>query len=168
VIEQGVKFDSTLGFPKLRPVEKGKAQADGRSVKAVEFALEFELVLGRDVAAPVQELKEQCFEGFGTSAGIGIGKSRTTGRQNPEVIPSSGMGFKSGFDFTDGTVALDLGKQHGDEMIPTPEFLGIPVVSRAFAGLVEFFAGEEFQDLLENGSFGHNGCFCFPICLMLW
>ena len=153
-IQQRVHLDGGLGFPKRRPGEERQAQVDGRGIEIVQrfvqldgealALIEFAGCLDERVPEVLVDPKIAAFVGVG-QGGPGDGASKS------HVVQLLAMGGEAGFDVPQTVPSRELGKRHGDELIPAGEgsYAMTPLVSvDDFPKLV---MGYLLEQLCKNG-----------------
>jgi hypothetical protein len=128
VVQQHMKLNSAFGLAEFSPGKQTQTKIDGGGIKAKQLIPEAEFLLlsGILVAKQVTQMKENVLIKFPGTVGIGIGKG-TPGRsiaQTQMTEFATGDG-KAVADLPQALGLSQLAKQHGNELVPRGESLGV-------------------------------------------
>lgn len=163
VVEEDIDLHSALGAAEFGPGEELKAEGDDGGVEGEELVFEAEAVFVVAEAAVVLEVfeggPEEFLEELGGALFVGVGEGGAgDGTGDAEVSELAEAGLEPAGDLAEGLGGGELAEDHGNEVGPGSEALGVPF------GLVfldqggELRAGEVVKNLTEEtGDRYHNG-----------
>jgi len=153
-IQEGVHFDRGLRFPECCPREKGKAQIDRCGVQRVEGTIQFDGQFLGLVQLPCDsdERIAHLLVDPEIASFVGIGQSGS-GDLSPhsDVVEFLAMGGKASLDIAQGFPSAELGKRHGDELIPTGERSDAVIPTMPCDRPSEFVPRQMGKQLCEDG-----------------
>src|SRR6185295_4664527 len=144
MIEQQMQLDRSLGLPKLRPIEQRRTELDHRRVQGVELVAEAEpLASLRHLLAAPQDLLEDRLEQLPGTMLVGIGQGRTTRRPlQAQMLELAQAAAQPPTDLPQRARQGQLAEQHGHELVPAGEALGIALRARPLDRLLELESRE--------------------------
>jgi hypothetical protein len=128
-----------------------EAERDDCGVDAVERVLELELMLRRDGLAFRQHPLEDLFKKLMGAVFVRIGERGTMNGPYPRVIERGSLGGKPCFDSSKAVLSRELAEEHGHEMIPGTEPVGMNFSFRLADDFLEFKSIKHLQHLPKYG-----------------
>jgi len=143
-IEQGVQFDGRFVATELSPRKQRQAQIDRGRIQGVDGLIEFDAK--RFVDVKIARHSDQRMGEVGVDSpvadliGMGQGVARNL-TANAHVVKLGGCGSKTRFDISETLSISQLGKRHGEKLIPAREALDFVVALITLHAAAKFVRG---------------------------
>ncbi len=140
-IEQGVQFDGRFAPAELSPRKQRQAQIDGGGIERVDGLIEFDaqrLLAVKAAGRCDQHLGEVGVDSpVARLIGMGQGVARN-GAANAQVIKFGALGSQTRFDVSETLSISQLGKRHGEKLLPARKALDLVVALIALDAAAKF------------------------------
>jgi hypothetical protein len=169
VAEQDVELDAAFGLAEIGPRKQRQAQADRRRVQRQQAVLEAEgvLLLAQHtlLAEAAKELPEQRLEHRRRPMLVGVGQRGASGSVVDADVHE--LAFAAGeavADLPQGVGARQLREEHGDQVSPGSEALGIALGAELPHQVVKRVARDLLEELTEEAADSYH-LFTLRFCL---
>jgi hypothetical protein len=126
MVQKKVKLDGSFGPPESGPVKYFQAQIKGGRIHAHQFVFKPKPSLPNDLdTASFKELKEDLLIQFPWTVFIGISQGGMARSSNAQMFQLTLTAPKASANLTQRMGPTQLAKQHGHELPPTSESLGM-------------------------------------------
>ena len=153
-IQEGVHFDGGLRLSERCPREKGKAQIDRCGVQRVEGTIQFDgqfLGLVQLPGGSDERIADLLVDPEVASL-VGLGQGGPGDLSpHPDVVELLAVGGKASLDIAQRFPSAELGKRHGDELIPTGERSDAIISTMPCDRSSEFVPWQMGKQLCEDG-----------------
>src|SRR5208282_887263 len=129
-IQERVQFDRGLGRTKPRPGKQGQAEVDGGGIQSVNrlCQLDAHRFIRIQTAGTGDERVSQVGVDAPVAGAVGVGQGAvshggTEAHAEKEILP----GTQTNFDVGQAIPVSDLGKSHGQKLVPTGEVINLAV-----------------------------------------
>ena len=153
-LDQRVKLDSTLGSLEGGPGENSQTQIDGRGIQGVNRCVEVQAKFGVGVqrASDVDESTGEIGVDSPIAPFVGIGqRGASDGSSEAAVIELGALRPQTDFDVAKTLAIGQLGKSHGQKLIPTRESAHTRLPSYLLNAATKFVVREKLHDLSKYG-----------------
>jgi len=152
-IQQGVQFDGRFAAAELSPRKQRQAQIDSGSIESVDGLIELDAERFVAVKVARQSDEHMCEVGVDSPVadliGVGQGIARNL-TVNAHVIELGGLGSQTRFDISETLSIGQLGKRHGEKLLPTRKALDFVVALITLYAAAKFVGGNKVHQLSED------------------
>ena len=151
-IEQGVNFDTSLGFPEGCPLEQTQAEVNGGGVECIELSMQDELPVKPLALRKIDHIVGKLLEYPVIPVRISVGNiaELDVSAAESEMVTLVLDGADDADHLSEAVATGKLSEHHHKKLVPASESLHVPVASTLLDYSIKCSLGQKVDELIED------------------